>query len=259
VLPEQMLIPPDLAIDSRAKEEAYREKYPWREYPYQQSFVNIVDLISKRGKHKVTKAVHMHDSDASASMNGPNASSHDLQSVVTAFQEETAKLTKSVNMMQQQLNDKAPPMGQKQAAPRTHKGPEIPIDATPAQFDKAAKSTDLGALLSNRQDYPQDNSSTLAYDFQNGVFIPHQGIMATFLAYSSGQTVLAKAIVNHFRGRCAQCGMRGHSAKHPGCAYHGLPATWDLCSRCRTGFHPVKECAVDLAKVIPHSYTYRPN
>ena len=78
--------------------------------------------------------------------------------------------------MQIKMSPSDPPTGQKQTA-RTFKR-ETPQPNPQDQIDKARSMFKLTALISNAYDYPHENSPTLPYSFDNGIFRPREKIMA---------------------------------------------------------------------------------
>ena len=129
-----------------------------------------------------------------------------------------------------------------------------PMPPRGSDYEKAARQHDLKALISAETDYPYNNQTKLAYDFRAGVFDPHEEIPRApgnpFLVYQDGKSVIGYSTINHFKGRCTQCGMQGHSATHPRCVYAKCSPTYYLCRRCGTAFHAAQKCAINLNKVV---------
>ena len=237
-------IPRELAVASRAKEEEWRFKYPGRAYPFSNWESDMVDLIATKGKkYKSIKTIETH-LPTSSEGNNSSLTLEDLKSCLS-----TLKLEQQANTGQMQSK-------------KTYKK-ETPKPATAEQFQKAANDYPITALVSQAFDYPHENATTLPYKMINGTFVPNENIMAVpdksvFVSYSSGKTVLSNPVLNHFKGRCSGCGIRGHTAAHPNCPYSNLASTWYVCTRCRAGLHPKTDCITSLEKVQPHSY-FRPN
>ena len=118
-----------------------------------------------------------------------------------------------------------------------------PIKPGGAAFAAAADKFPLKTLVSkNNGNYPDNNRVNLPYRMVGNFFVPDEKVVQvpevpTFFALPNGNAVVNSALRNHFRTRCATCGMKGHSSEHPSCPLRDSDATWDLCGRCKAGYH----------------------
>ena len=114
-------------------------------------------------------------------------------------------------------------------------------------------------LVSHRMDYQDEHRSQLPYKLVGDRMVPNEKIpqappKPVFMTYAnSGRNVISRVMLEHFKGPCSSCALRGHSASHPGCFFSGKTPTWTICETCNTGFHSPKDCRLDLSCVVPYT------
>ena len=52
-----------------------------------------------------------------------------------------------------------------------------------------------------------------------------------------------REVINHFKDRCAACGLRGHRSNDQVCPQFHSTTTSTLCRRCHAGFHRDQDCS----------------
>ena len=263
------LAPSDVAAASRKKAKEFRDNYPHSLYTFEIWRDDIVQIICARPKgQKFLKHIEEEPVDSENSQEQHRSPSHGQEVYAVSLPDVTQpppnhRPGQQQNSGKQQNRANNNNNNNNNNNANNKKQKEFPKPATTEQIKKAQRTISLKMLISAPRDYPHDHQNTLPYSFVNDKFVPDEPIMRapdkpTFLSYSSGTTVLANAISDHYRGRCSSCGMVGHSAVHPGCVYARGTPTWHLCNRCKAGFHADAACVVDLSKVTPHVYQQAP-
>ncbi len=64
---------------------------------------------------------------------------------------------------------------------------------------------------------------------------PNTGIV--MFSHKANRHYITKKTQEHFRSRCATCGIPGHGSSSSGCPMRESTDSWALCPRCRLGFH----------------------
>ena len=239
------LLPPHIAQESRKENKEYRDRYRVDAYPYDQWQNDLTEIILSKHNQKTVKYVNRDtddDEDIESIVNRAIARQRktiptdDLdRAIQTAFE-------KHVNII----------------SPQTSKfKPVAPHPATAVNLSSAQKEYTHKDLLSDQEDYSDTTQRKLPYKLIAGTFKPAKPIKQApqrpiFMTFpNTGKNVINRAILTHFRGRCSSCGMTGHTADHEACVYANGTPTWNICSRCGTGFHAPSDCIIDLATVLP--------
>ena len=86
--------------------------------------------------------------------------------------------------------------------------------------------------------------------WEGGYFFPEEAVVGVplyldqFQRNPDGSSSISRYVEQHFIGRCVNCGMRGHRASNPNCPIRAAETTWELCTRCRAGFHAAADCKI---------------
>lgn len=253
----------------RKAQTSYREHHFTSEYPYKRWWIDLSRVAANRASHHAVKALEARQppSEADTPRDPPRRKSppptppcqcSGLESQLSDLQVQIQALRKapSAGQPRQQVTwrtSSGPADPQRERGPTRGRGP-IPLVGQALEAAKTKYSHN--DLLSKEADYPEEKATALAYAFEDGTFLPHKPIpiapfhVPVFIKFqNTGKNAISRAVTDHFVGRCASCGMKGHSAKHPLCVYQGCPPTWQLCTRCGTGFHAPADCCIELSRV----------
>lgn len=102
--------------------------------------------------------------------------------------------------------------------------------------------------------YPDNKKDSLPYKWEGNKFVPETKIMkaptqTAFYKTGEGNAIPNIELKKHFRTRCLNCGMKGHSSNHKSCPLAKYGNIWDLCSTCEAGMHT--KCLVHQDHLVP--------